>query len=88
MLILCVVINLRELLAPCLANPQRRNYDYYRWGGGGGGVFELPASHTLYSRFPPLLLWFRLCAFSVAKYYAVLRNIFLFLPVPALFSHP
>ena len=44
----------------------------YNLSGGGGrtGGSELPVSHTLYSRIPPL------CSFSGAKYYAILQKLF------------
>ena len=58
-------------------------------GGGGIGGSRPPASRTLQSRLPPLFSWLPpFCPFSIAKYYAMLRNFPLFLPLPALLELP
>ena len=54
-------------------------------GGGGTGGSKPPASRTLQSRLPPLFSWLPpFCPFAIAKYYAMLRNFPLFLPLPTL----
>ena len=56
---------------------------------GGTGGSKPPASRTLQSRLPPLFSWLPpFCPFSIAKYYAMLHNFPLFLPLPALLELP
>ena len=51
--------------------------------GGGTGGFKSSVSRTLQSPLPPLFSWLPpFCPFSIAKYYAMLRNFPLFLPLP------
>ena len=57
--------------------------------GGGDRGSKPPASRTLQSRLPPLFSWLPpFCPFSIAKYYAMLRNFPLFMPLPALLELP
>ena len=62
---------------------------YITWTGGGGDRgSECPPSHTLYPRFlPPSILVPHCCAFSIAKYCAMMHFFPTFLsPIPT--PHP
>ena len=79
-------VRLRKLVYSIMRGRKSRRF---KQGGGGTGGSKPPASRILQSWLPPLFSWLPpFCPFSIAKYYAMLRNFPLFLPLPALSELP